>query len=149
MGLEEQFQLKLFSLLEQPIEDGVFHPAEDLISEFLIKNRSCGFTGLRLLLHEQSDTPLSLKASILRCIGRIDFELVSDWGLERAVDALGNKDAELRDAAICALENWGVDAVSEMRPASYWVLRGYQAAGSDREDWLRKYVEQVIKDLSQ
>ena len=79
----------------------------------------------------------SLSASLLRCIGRLDYTYVKGWGLEVVDDALRHEDPEVREAGIRALESWGgYDSLAMLR------------RHSDSELWLDTYVQQVILDLS-
>lgn len=133
-----RFRTKLIAtLLDEPIEDGVTHSAEGLIDEALRADPSDCQNWLSQVLVEQYPTRPSLCASIVRCIGRLDHNRVRGWGMRVIDDALQNRDAEVRDAAICALEAWG-------GPAALDMLRRHQ----DAEAWLSEYVQQVIVDLS-
>ena len=132
------FRNKLVAmLLDEPIEDGVTHPAEGLIDEALRADSSDCQNWLSQVLVEHYPTRLSLCASIVRCIGRLDYDRVRGWGMRVADDALRNRDAEVREAAIRALEAWG-------GPAAIDMLRRHK----DAEVWLNEYVQQVIVDLS-
>ncbi len=132
------FRSKLIAtLLDEPIEDGVTHPAEHLIDKALrIDSADCQ-NWLSQALVELYPTRPTLGASIVRCIGRLDYERVGEWGMHVVDDALRNRDVEVREAAIRALEAWGGRAALEM-------LRGHK----DTKDWLNEYVQQVIVDLS-
>lgn len=126
------------TLLDEPIEDGVTHPAEGLIEEALCADSSDCQNGLSQVLVENYPTRPTLCASILRCIGRIDYVRVREWGLGVVDDALQNRDTEVREAAIRALEAWG-------GPEALDMLRSHK----DAEAWLDEYVQQVIVDLSE
>lgn len=132
------FRSKLIAaLLDEPIEDGVTHPAEHVIDEALRTNSSECRDWLSETMVEHYQTRPSIGASIVRCIGRLEYDQVGLWGMRVIDDALQNRDAEVRDAAICALEAWG-------GPAALNMLRRHQ----DAEPWLNEYVKQVIVDLS-
>ncbi|MCH8149397.1 MAG: HEAT repeat domain-containing protein [Planctomycetes bacterium] len=134
----DQFRSKLIAtLLDESIEDGVTHPAEGLIDEALRADSSDCQNGLSRVLVENYSTRPSLCASIIRCIGRLDDVRVRGWGMRVVDDALQNRDAEVREAAIRALEAWGGSEALDM-------LRRHK----DTEVWLDEYVQQVIVDLS-
>ncbi|MBI4717397.1 MAG: hypothetical protein HY763_06305 [Planctomycetes bacterium] len=124
-------------LLDEPVEDCVAHPAEQLLSQAMGMNRSGAQDWLSRLLVETYASRPSLAASILRCVGRLDFGEVGGWGLHVADDALHHSVAEVREAAVRALEAWG-DAQGVR------ILRQHQ----EKERWLRAYIQQVIVDLS-
>jgi len=123
-------------LHDEPIEDGVAHPAERLIDDsFRNDSAVCLQTLARTLKDNFLERP-SVSASLLRCIGRMSFERVGHWGLKTVTEALYHDDVEVRDAAIRALEKWGGNE-------SVRILRRHR----DPEDWLNDYVKQVILDL--
>lgn len=125
------------AFLTEPIEDGVTHPAERVIDEALCADSAECQDWLSQVLVETYKTRPSISASIVRCIGRQEYDRVGNWGMRVVDDALQNSDAEVRDAAICALEAWGGSVAIQM-------LRRHE----DTEDWLNAYVQQVIVDLS-
>ena len=125
------------ALLDEPIDDGVTHPVEGVIDEALRADSSKCQDWLSQVLVEHYPTRPSLCASIVRCIGRIDYDRVRGWGMRVADHALRNKDVEVRDAAVRALEDWGGSEALDM-------LRRHE----DAVAWLNEYVQQVIVDLS-
>ncbi len=133
-----RFRSKLIAaLLDEPIEDGVTHPAEGLIDEALRVDPSDCQNWLSQVLVEHYPTRPSLCASIVRCIGRLNYDRIRGWGMRVIDDALQNRDAEVREATIRALEAWG-------GPAALKMLRRHE----DPVAWLNEYVQQVIVDLS-
>lgn len=133
-----RFRDKLIAtLFDEPIEDGVTHPAEGLIDEALRADSSDCQNRLSQVLVELYPTRPALCASIIRCIGRLDYVRVRGWGMRVVDDALQNRDTEVREAAIRALEAWG-------GPEALDMLRRHK----DTEAWLDEYVQQVIVDLS-
>lgn len=133
-----RFRGKLIAtLLDEPIEDGVTHPAEGLIDEALRADSSDWQDWLFQVLVEHYPTRPSLCASIIRCIGRLDYDRVGGWGMRVVDHALRNRDSEIREAAIRALEAWGGREALEM-------LRHH----TDAKAWLNEYAQQVIVDLS-
>ena len=133
-----RFRSKLIAtLLDEPIEDGVTHPAEALIDEALRTNSSKCRDWLAQVLVEHYQTRPSISASIVRCIGRLEYDRVGNWGMHVADDALRHKDVEVREAAVRALEAWGGSEALGM-------LRSHR----DPVAWLNEYISQVIVDLS-
>ncbi len=134
----ESFRIEVVELLrEEPIEDGVAHPAETIIEECLAK---CGASCLRTMVRafeEYVDRRPSISASILRCIGRLDLDQAGDWGMRVARQGLSHQDIEVREAAVRALEGWG-DRES----------LGLLGRHRDSVPWMNDYVQQVIADLT-
>ncbi|KKK95707.1 hypothetical protein LCGC14_2670070, partial [marine sediment metagenome] len=97
------FVRNLVALLQQPIEDGVYHPAEAEIRAWLDADRSACCDWLSRAMAGQHVTP-SFSVAMLRIVGRLSFELVGQWGLRVAGEGLQNKDVEVREAAVRALE---------------------------------------------
>jgi len=133
-----KFLRRLLTLLGEPIEDGIAHPAEVFVEDGLRMNRSVVCDWLwRAVVEDCRDRP-SAGASIIRVIGRQSSELVRQWGLRIADEALQHGDAEVREAGIRALEAWGgSDALG--------ILRRHV----DAEPWLNSYIAQVLRDLSE
>lgn len=132
------FRSKLIAtLLDEPIEDGVTHPAEHVIDEALLTHSSECLDWLSWVLIENYDTRPSLSAAIVRCIGSLEYDQVGHWGMRVADDALQHKHVEVREAAVRALEAWGGCEALGM-------LRNH----GDSVAWMNEYVRQVIIDLS-
>jgi hypothetical protein len=135
----DEFRRTVLALVyDEPIEDGVRHPAEDVIDSAYASSPSECFRALSLFLNEHYASRSSISATLLRCIGRMAFEKTQNWGLEIAKKALHREDAEIRDSGIRALENWGNDRCVE-------ILRSH----CDSEPWLDEYAKQVVADLTQ
>ncbi len=130
-------RMHFIALLDQPFEDGMRHPAEDYLKTILPLDVAGCHNWLTEILTDSYPLRPSLCASILRCIGRLDYDHFGSWGMKTIKNALKNEDFEVRDAAIRALEKWGGDASIEIL-----------SKHNDTEGWLREYVEQVIIDLS-
>ncbi len=92
----------LNELFEEPIQDGVTHSAERLVAQ--ATRTSAGRRRLSALL---ADSGFAHRVGLLRCIGRIPVRDVAEWGVGRAAEALEDRSAEVRDAAIRALELLG------------------------------------------
>lgn len=133
-----RFRNELIAILrDEPIEDGVTHPAEAVIAGVLCKNTSACKNWLSRALEEHKVTHPSLAASIVRCVGRLEYVQVDAWGMGVADDALRHGSVEVREAAVRALEAWGGRKALEM-------LRNHH----DKRPWLDDYVQDVIADLS-
>lgn len=133
-----QFRDDLLNVFEEfPIEDGINHPADDIIEQFLCNDNQTFRKALVRSYNEFKDSRPAISAAFLRCTARVDFAKIGDIGLSLAQDALDHNNIEIRDAAVRALENWGgKEAIN--------ILRKH----NDTESWLRRYIDQVIIDLS-
>lgn len=121
-------------LASELFENGVSHPLEGSIRNALRSDRRARDWIRAAVLETFKD---SFAADLLRCIGRMDYQLVAGWGIELAEAALASQSVELRDASLQALESWG-------RP-SLVALRAH--LGREQTNWLRAYTDQVIRDL--
>ena len=118
-----------------PLEDGIIHPAEEIISEALQKdNDKDVLEWLRSLSLNAAQS--SFAASVLRCLGRHSDPGTDQWRAELVRDGLAVNDIEIRDAAVQAAESWGDPGLIE-------VLESH----SDPQTWLRDYIHDVINDL--
>jgi len=137
-GSFNQLTNRLWAAFEaETLEDGMNHPAEGIISEFLDSFAD------RPLLHwfreiaSDAEAP-SFAASVLRCLGRNADVGTPEWRGNLIQEALSVKDAELRDAAIQAAESWGDQSL-------VGILRDHD----ETEDWLHQYIQEVIEDLGE
>lgn len=135
------FRAELLALFDEPIEDGVAHPAEYVIEDALLANKWRCFAWLSRAIEEYARTRSSTVASIVRCIGRLRRDDVGTWGMHVVEDALRHKDVEVREAGIRALEAWGGHVAFHM-------LCDYAIDARHDEPWLADYVLQVIGDMS-
>lgn len=116
------------------LEDGVVHPAEQIIDNALTSaNRQDVYRWLSEFIADAEYTQLA--ASVLRCLGRCKLEPLA-WRVEIVQTALASDDLELRDAAVQAAETWG-----EIEFCN--VLKHH----SEDIPWLRAYIEEVSRDL--
>ena len=135
------FRARLIAELnDKPIEDGIEHPAEYVIKEALRTNRGLCLAYVSRIIGEHAQSRPSTAASIIRCVGRLKSVQAGTWGVGIVEDALRDKDAEVREAGIRALEAWGGHAALRM-------LYHHLSYGCKEEPWLRDYVRQVIADL--
>ncbi len=121
----------------QPFEDGIDHAADDIIQEAL--QTPYQHVALEWLRSFALDTENPVfAASTLRCLGRVENLGTPIWRTELVREGLMMEDLEMRDAAIQTAENWGDREMVE-------VLQAHTESNS----LLRRYVEDVISDLSE
>ena len=122
---------------ENPIEDGIDHPAEDIIVNAI------HFNDAELVFYWLKSFSLdaehpSYAASILRCLGRLKSPGKVSWRVDLIRKALAMEDAEIRDAAVQAAECWGGEGILETLKAH-----------SEPLPWLQDYIRDVIEDLGE
>ena len=116
------------------LEDGIVHPAEQIIDDALTSaNSQDVYRWLSELIADVEYTQLA--ASVLRCLGRCKLEPLA-WRVEVVQTALASDDLELRDVAVQAAETWGDIEFCD-------VLKHH----SEVVPWLRSYIDEVIGDL--
>ena len=120
-----------------PLEDGMFHPAEEIIGEALQSTEDKPVLDWFRIFSLDAERP-SFAASVLRCLGRRTPMGTSPWRVELVRDGLAMDDVEIRDAAVQAAESWGDRN-----------LTGVMKAHREAESWLREYIEDVISDLGE
>ena len=121
----------------EPLEDGMYHPAEHIISEALQSTESAlALEWLRELSLDAVHQTFS--ADVLRCLARQEYPGSALWRTELVRDGLAMDSAEIRDAAVRAAEWWG-DAQ----------MRSVLTSHSESEPWLREYIRDVIDDLGE
>ena len=120
-----------------PLEDGMSHPAEEIIGEALRSTEDNLVLDWFRTFSLDAEKP-SFAASVLRCLGR-QMSLGTDlWRTELVKDGLDMDDVEIRDAAVQAAESWGDRSLVDVMKAH-----------SEAEPWLREYIEDVISDLGE
>lgn len=122
---------------DEPFEEGASHPADEILSAALLAD-----TGNLLLgpLHDYCvgvPTP-SYAVETLFCLARIESPGTSEWRVALVRGALRRKDIGIRDAALQAVERWEERSVVP-------VLRSHR----ESEEWLREYLEEVIRYLDE
>ena len=121
----------------EPLEDGMYHPAELIIGDALQSTESERV--LEWLRELSLDTAHpGFSAEVLRCLARQVHPGSALWRAELVRDGLAMENAEIRDAAVRAAEWWG-DA--QMRT----VLISHR----ESEPWLQEYIRDVIDDLGE
>jgi len=141
-AMADQGQLHLRDLLyasfeTKPLEDGIDHPAEDIIGGAI---RSTGGDRVFDWLYGaclDAEHP-SFSASILRCLGRQIRPGTEFWRTELVRRALTMDDAEIRDAALQAAEFWGCLGILDTLKIK---------VQTEPLQWLRNYMQDVIEDL--
>ena len=119
----------------EPVEDGVAHPAEQILERALHTGEQSTALGVVAALCVQPARP-ALSAATLRCLGRLTPPGSAAWRSTVISDALAHSDLELRDAAVQTVESWG-------DPNLLDVLRAHHEA----VPWLADYIREVTEDL--
>ncbi|MDE3257702.1 MAG: hypothetical protein OYM47_07720 [Gemmatimonadota bacterium] len=97
----------LYCALEtDPIENGMDHPADQIIEDALRSSRDEGILEQLGAGCQDIERP-SFASSILRCLGRQTDIGNAAWRAGLVRDALATDDVEIRDAAVHAAEFWG------------------------------------------
>ncbi len=125
----------IISLLEEPIEDGMTHPADRYLRQRLNEN-SNNLNELTSWYWDNKNAPYV--SDVLRLIGRLEKNIIEKEGIKIMNDALKSSEVGIRESAVSALENWGgQDAIN--------ILLDY--VNSEKTKWLKNYANEVIKDL--
>lgn len=136
---KNEFRRNLLRRIEiEPIEDGYTHSAEEILEKAAMEYRPFWSDWVQSIYLEHLNKP-AIAASILRCVGRLELDLVKSWGMLMAISALSHPDLELREAAVRALELWGGEQ-------SLQALKTRVDVESD--SWLLDYIKETIEDLS-
>lgn len=137
---ENRSRTRLISALHSsfeadPLEDGMYHPAEEIIIEALHSEEN--HLVLEWLRTECLDVARpSFAASVLRCLGRQTEPGTNSWRAELVGAALAIKDVEIRDAAVQAVESWEDPELLDLLESH-----------SESVTWLRDYIHDVFDDL--
>ncbi len=133
----ENLVSKLWSSFENdPLEDGIEHPAEKIIGDALRSADEQSVLGWLKRICADASHP-GFAASVLRCLGRHGSVGTVSWRVGLVRDGLAMDSAEIRDAAVQAAESWGD-----------YDLLDVLGSHSDPEPWLRQYISDVIDDLA-
>lgn len=120
-----------------PLEDGMDHPAEEIIGEALrSKEDQHALEWLRGLSLDAAHP--SFAASVLHCLGRQTHPGTSSWRADLVRDGLAVDNLEIRDAAVQAAESWGGSGLLDIL-----------GSHSESVPWLRNYIQEVIEDLEE
>ena len=131
-----RFAFRLWSAFEaDPFEDGMYHPAEQIIERALQSRESQRVLEWLRDLSLDATHP-SFSAEVLRCLGRQTHPGTTAWRTGLVRDALAMDDIEMRDAAVQAAESWGGREVVD-------VLMSHD----EPEPWLRECIPEIIDAL--
>lgn len=118
----------------EPVEDGLKHPGEGILGTVLSEHPKEGAVWICSLIVEAGNPAFA--SDVLRCLGRLKAPATLEWRKSLIRSALNDRDPEVRDAAIQAVENWGDSGLlSELE------------THAEPLDWLRIYLERVVTDL--
>ena len=118
-----------------PLEDGMFHPAEEIIAEAFQSGEDQRVLEWFRAYSLNAAQP-SFATSVLRCLGRQIEPGTSSWRTRLVRDGLAMHDLEIRDAAVQAAELWGNSNLID-------VLESH----SEPVTWLQDYISDVIDEL--
>lgn len=120
-----------------PLEDGMDHPAEEIIVEVLQSvDKGLALEWFRVLVMDFASP--SVSASVLRCLGRQEELGTAVWRTQLVRDALAMDDVQMRDAAAQAAESWGDQE-----------MRAVLQAHTETVPWLGDYINEVVNDLAE
>ena len=119
----------------QPVEDGVGHPAEQILERALNTGEQAAVLDVVSALCVDTARP-GFSAATLRCLGRLTNPGSSAWRAALVRGALAHSDVEVREAAVQAVESWdGTDLIDLLQ------------VHREGEPWLAEYVREVTQDL--
>ncbi len=119
----------------EPLESGVTHPAEEIISQFLLKLKGpLVFTWLEELI--VNTTRPAFVSSIILCLGRFEQLGTPDWRATIIRQSLASENTEIRDAAAQAAESWGGSSI-----------RDILLQHDEQVLWLHDYIQSIVEDL--
>ena len=122
----------------EPLEDGIDHPAEDIIGDAIQSTDNAGVLDWLFAACLDVEHP-TFSASILRCLGRQRRLGTDSWRTELVQKALSIDDVEIRDAALQAAELWGGLSIRETLKIM---------VQTEPLPWLQNYMRDVIEDLN-
>ena len=126
----------LAALQDEPVEDCVSHPIEEILGETLAKNPSEARSWFHSIFLAHVRNPAAA-AALLQCAGRLRRNLLMPEGKQMALAGLNSPSIEVREAAVSAIEQWGGEDLAQ-------ALRDHR----ETVPWLGDYVKNVIRDLS-
>ena len=129
---------KLFATFEtDPLEDGMNHPAEQIIKKTLQSSEDRQVFDWFKNFSLDTERP-SFAASILRCLGRQTNPGTYSWRAELVRRGLAVDNVEIRDATVQAAESWGDQELVSILISHH-----------ETEPWLRQYISDVVDDLGE
>lgn len=134
----QRFERQLvISLKEYDLEDGMIHPAEEVLQDVF---RICP-DNAKEVIEQLADKYLNKNqmvcAGLVQCLGRLDDSSVPEWKYSLAEKCLREGDAGVREASVICLEYWGGQEAVDIL-----------SAHNEKEGWLADYISSVIKDLN-
>ena len=127
----------LVSFEEEIVEDGMYHPAEDIILDTLKnQDKEKALSWIREFILDATRPDLGY--SILLCLTHQPPLGTASWRVQLIHDALGSEHIVVRDAAAQAAESW---ADPEVMPT----LRTKKA--NESVGWLQDYMRGIIEDI--
>ena len=131
-----QLRDRLMAAFEaEPLEDGMDHPAEQVITAALAAEKPDVVLRWIRSICLDSTRP-AFAAGVLLCVARLPGVGNAGWRERLVRGGLATDDVEVRDAAMQAAEHWGDP-----------VLRRTLSAHSEPVGWLDEYRRGVMEDL--
>ena len=131
----EQLEAALSNaFVAEPLEDGMTHPAEEIIAAAV---RGSGEALGWLRSFALAATAPAFAASTLRCLSRLDIG-AAEWRARLVADVLASGDVQMRDAALQAAEEWGGRCLRD-------ILEAHLA--SEPVEWLRQAMREVVQHI--
>lgn len=137
-GLSHLRDSLYISFEAEPLEDGIDHPAEDIIGDAIRSTNNARVLDWLFGACLDAEHP-TFSASILRCLGRQVRPGTGSWRTELIQKALSINDVEIRDAALQAAELWGGMSIRETLKIK---------VQTEPVRWLQNYMRDVIEDLN-
>ena len=124
------------ALISEPLQSGYAHQAEEIIGEAIQSYPSEIGKWIRSVMSD-SAVPSYVIASIVHCLSRLDVGLLGRWDREIGELALKSTDVEIREAGVRILE-------ASLESDATNILQEH----SDEVIWLQRYIDCVIRDVS-
>ena len=118
----------------EPLEDGIIHPAEEIIAEALRSREKGAVLDLLRRLSLDASQP-DFAADVFGCVGRQERPGSVDWRIWLVRDGLACENFLIRDAAAQAADAWDEQPVTE-------VLKGHK----EPIGWLDRYIKDIISN---
>lgn len=129
------FRFKLLASFEsEPLEDGMDHPAEEIIFDALRSTEQEIYLDW-LREFTLDNTNPGLADSVLVCLARQSSPGTPSWRVNLIEEALHSTDVRVRDAAVEASESWADPDVTDVLKKSYEI---------EPVEWLRDYMQTVV-----
>jgi hypothetical protein len=135
---KREFNVQLSELIqESEFEYGRDSSADVFLRERLAENASVTKEWINSLFIDNYGD-VAITTGILRILAHLRYHEVAPQGPTIALAALAHNSVEVRECGIRAFENWGtVECLNSLKHIS------------PPEEWLRRYVQQVVIDLEE